>query len=283
MHVQLLTSAIAMAVISAATATEGVESDSITDVSFSKQVEDVMELTQKGDEDEQEEEEEAEEKASDPKDSDTPDMSRKESKDDKSSNFKSNKSKRNKFFSSGSASRSRSRKHPSDEWFAKGICDPDSTAKEDEDICEDIWETICNPDDVVQVADDLCDWLGFTADVGWYDGEDLDYKMDYARVESEEKPPITKQSLMTNSSDDHFTEGMCDPDKLSEEDVDVCNEVWESLCNTDDEIEVDDDFCDWFGFTADVDWAVSGDEFGYVEDEYDSYGSEDRARKNLRG
>ena len=83
---------------------------------------------------------------------------------------------------------------------------------------------------------------------------------------------------------------MCDPDKSKRSKNDICNEVWDSLCNPDDEMEVDDDFCDWIGFTADVDWASFS--IDYFEGEYDasdsyesyeSYDSEDRARKNLRG
>ena len=300
MRSQLLTSVLTMAVISAArAASEGVEveTDRITNISFSKQVEGAMGLTQKGDESKQEENEE---KASDTNGSDKPDTSRKESKHILSSDSKS-KSKRSSLSSSVSDSKSRSRsRNSSDEWFVEGICDPDNTANEDLALCEDIWETICNPDDEVPVADDLCDWLGFTADVDWYEGEDLDFQLEYVKIAHKEKAKMVSSSTHSKSRSQNsptkksrngrFVEGMCDPDKSKHSEEDICNEVWDSLCNPDDEMEVDDDFCDWIGFTADVDWDYSSvDYFEDEDDEYDasdssdSYGSKDRAPKNLRG
>eukprot|EP01083_Nonionella_stella_P185239 674948_1 len=291
-------------VASAASATiEGVEveTDRIADVSFSEQVEGAMGLTQMGDEGTQEE------KASNTKGSDKPAAGSKESKDISSSDDNP-KGKRKGSPISGSVSRSRSRKYPSiDEWFAEGICDPDNTGEEDLDLCEDIWETICNPDDEVSVADELCDWLGFTTDVVWYEGEDFDYELEYVRIAPEEKKESgeigssdskskSKYGSMKNSRNDRFVEAMCDPDKSKPGDEGICNEVWDSLCNPDEETEADDDFCDWIGFTADVEWDYS--DYDYFEDENDlsdsydendssdssdSYGSEDRARKNLRG
>ena len=70
---------------------------------------------------------------------------------------------------------------------------------------------------------------------------------------------------------------MCDPDEVKSADEAVCEDIWEALCSPDEEIEVDDDFCDWLGFTPDVEW-IDGD--GYYEDEY-AY--EGRGHKNLRG
>jgi hypothetical protein len=309
--------------VSAAAATEGVETDSITDVSFSKQVEGAMHLIHKIDEGEKEEKEE---KAPATKGSDKSDTIEKENKGDKPIDFKSN----GKHGSlSGSGSKSRSHKYADNEIFERGfeegICDPDDTAKENEALCEDIWEALCNPDDVAPAADNLCDWLGFTADIVWYEGDDLDYEMEYIRMESQEKAKEDSSSGGGEvSAHDRVVEGMCDPDRPKHRHEDVCNEVWESLCNPDNELDVDDDFCDWLGFTADVDWvfpvydyvdyvkdseyeAYNGDyptpgyfddesnshdsesynwdypEPDNFEDESDSYDSEDMPRKNLRG
>eukprot|EP01083_Nonionella_stella_P096156 270227_1 len=255
-----------------------VETDRIADVSFSKQVEGVMGLTQDGGESKQEE---TVGKASETKGNDKPATTRTESEDSSSSEFKS-KGKPGSFPRPESGSPG-SRDYSSNEVFVEGLCDPDTTAEQDLDLCEDIWETICNPDDEVPVADDLCDWLGLTADVDWYDGEDFDYDLEYAKIVPKEESK-NKYSSMKNSKNGRFAEGMCDPDKSKNNDEKICNEVWDSLCNPDDEMEVDDDFCDWIGFTADVDWDYS--DYDYFEDEddaYDSYDSEDRARKNLRG
>jgi hypothetical protein len=253
----LLTSTMAMAAIGAASAaSEGLETDSITDISFSKQVEGAIEHAQKGGEIEQEEMEDA---ASNSIDNDEPSASSKDS--DQGSNSSDSPS-------PGSGSSAEARK------FEQGFCDPDSTAEEDEEICEDIWETICNPFDEVQATDDLCDWLGFTADVVWYEGKDPEYKLEYVKLGKGKLSHKKSKGL-------RIAGGMCDPDKTRPRDEDVCVEVWESLCNPYDEFEVDDEFCDWIGFTADVEWVYPEDYLAHGS--FDSYSSDDRPRKNLRG
>ena len=47
----------------------------------------------------------------------------------------------------------------------QGLCNPNHTAGEDQDICEDLFTTLCNPDDILPADYEFCDWVGFTADV----------------------------------------------------------------------------------------------------------------------
>ena len=59
---------------------------------------------------------------------------------------------------------------------------------------------------------------------------------------------------------------MCDPDDTAPKDEPLCDDIWETLCGPTVEQPVDDDFCDWIGYTEDVvvEWANSEDyEAGY--------------------
>lgn len=77
---------------------------------------------------------------------------------------------------------------------------------------------------------------------------------------------------------------MCDPGSVDISHVDICEDLWEALCNPDDELPVDDEFCDWIGFTPDVDWNDTGDlvyaKYGGVAS---SSSSGDRARTDQFG
>jgi hypothetical protein len=322
MKFQLLTSAAAMAVFRAASAAAskeaassvGTDRRSLTGISFSQQAEDAIEVFKNGDEGGSKKEK----KASTGGDGNS--RSGKEKKDAMSSNSKSNRSSHSSSSSSSDSSGDRkSHKHSRYGRFTVGMCDPDGTKPEHEDICEDIWETMCNPDDEIEVDDEYCDWLGFTDDVDWVESEDFDYEMVYKKGDDggfkNEKKASTgngdnsrsgKESKHGRSSysksnrsgssssssssgdnksrkystDGRFTEDMCDPDGTKPEHEDICEDIWETMCNPDDEIEFDDEYCDWLGFTDDVEWYDDEDFDFEIEDLYDS---DDRARKNLRG
>jgi len=302
MKIQLLTSAAAMAVLRAASAAAsydkvvssvGTDRRSLTGISFSQQVEDAIEVFKEEDEGGSKKEQ----KMSNVSDGNS--RNQKGKKHDRLTDSNSNRSSR----SSSSISGDR-KSHSSDVRFTEGMCDPDETKHEHMDICEDIWETMCNPDDEIGVDDEYCDWLGFTVDVDWVDDGDFDYEMVYKKTDDEGSEKKVKTSISSksswsqssssaSSSGDHkslkhsrdiwFTEGMCDPDKTKSEHEDICQDIWDTMCNPDDEIRVDDEYCDWLGFTADLEWYGNEDFFYEMEDSVDSYHSNDRFRKNLRG
>eukprot|EP01083_Nonionella_stella_P150508 479590_1 len=155
-----------------------------------------------------------------------------------------------------------------------------------------IWLTLCNPDDEFEVDDEYCDWLGFTANVDWVASEDFDSVLAYKNWDDGEESQKTKKktsSVKGNAkakSRGGFKEGMCDPSNdIKPEHEDICEDVWFTMCNPDDETEVDDEYCDWLGFTADVEWYDVGEDLDYLEmkdliyyeDSYDSSDdSEDR-------
>lgn len=182
----------------------------------------------------------------------------------------------------------------------EGMCNPDTTKPERLTICEDIWLTLCNPDDEFEVDDEYCDWLGFTANVDWVASEDFDSVLAYKNWDDGEESQKTKKKTSSAKGNAKakgrggFKEGMCDPSNdIKPEHEDICEDVWFTMCNPDDETEVDDEYCDWLGFTADVEWYDVGEDLDYLEmkdliyyeDSYDSSDdSEDRhSRKNLRG
>jgi hypothetical protein len=182
----------------------------------------------------------------------------------------------------------------------EGMCNPDTTKPERLAICEDIWLTLCNPDDEFEVDDEYCDWLGFTANVDWVASEDFDSVLAYKKWDDGEESQKTKKKTSSAKGNAKtkgrggFKEGMCDPSNdIKPEHEDICEDVWFTMCNPDDETEVDDEYCDWLGFTADVEWYDVGEDLDYLEmkdliyyeDSYDSSeDSDDRhSRKNLRG
>jgi hypothetical protein len=241
----------------------------ITSTSFSQQAEDAIEEFKDGDEGGSKKEKESS-------------MEEERQKDMAPAKKKSNRS------DNKNSSRSKS--------FSQRMCDPDNTTPKHEDICEDIWYTMCNPDVEMEVDDELCDWLGFTADVDWVenDAEEFEYGMVYKKVDDGKFKKVKEahEGSGENPNSNKFTSGMCDPEDMKDEHEDICDDIWETVCNPNDETYVDDEYCDWFGFTADVEW-YDGEDFDFDNYEVDkmkdlyydsSDSSEDWAhRKNLRG
>jgi hypothetical protein len=60
-------------------------------------------------------------------------------------------------------------------------------------------------------------------------------------------------SVSQDDNDDSIREGLCDPDN-SIVNQDLCEDLFIMLCNPEDILKEDDEFCDWMGLTADVDW-----------------------------
>jgi hypothetical protein len=287
MKLPLLTSAAAMAVLTGTTmavASAEVTSDGI---SFHQQAVDAIEVFKEGDEEGSKKEMESSEGSKDLSSNEY------EEKDPSFSNSESS------YDTSGLSSVSssfsddlRSHKYSKgDVVIMESMCDPDDTKPEHFDICEDIWMTMCNPDDEDEVDDELCDWLGFTSDVAWVADENFEYGMVYERLENDDKKSSSRSKREESTQNRYksnslqFFEGMCDPDgMIKPEHEDICDDIWITMCNPDDEIEVDDEYCDWLGFTADVEWYDVEEDFDYeTEKFYEAYDAEVGARKNLRG
>jgi len=156
----------------------------------------------------------------------------------------------------------------------QGLCNPNHTAGEDQDICEDLFTTLCNPDDILPADYEFCDWVGFTADVDWSDY--VDDELLYAKyVSISSGSSSADHKSPTHDAKHSFKESMCAPESIKPHNEDLCEDIWVVMCAPDVEMEIDDGFCDWVGFTADIEWYYSEDEY----DEYYDWG----ARRNLRG
>ena len=60
-------------------------------------------------------------------------------------------------------------------------------------------------------------------------------------------------SVSQDDNDDSIIEGLCDPEN-SIVNQDLCEDLFIMLCNPEDILQEDDEFCDWMGLTADIDW-----------------------------
>ena len=171
--------------------------------------------------------------------------------------------------------------------FKEGMCNPSSTSEQDRGICEDLFITLCNPDDIaIDEADDtFCNWLGFTSDVDWNDdGEEEDLL--YAKYDSS-STVLSSASADTESSNhqDNFKHSMCTPESIKPHHEDLCDDIWLVVCAPHVEQPVDDAFCDWVGYTEDVDLNYAEDEW-FGSSSYDSTASSsdfDWRKRNLRG
>jgi hypothetical protein len=86
-------------------------------------------------------------------------------------------------------------------------------------------------------------------------GSDLNSSEDdkSLKVKSSGSYQSASVSVSQDDNDDSIREGMCDPDN-SIVNQDLCEDLFIMLCNPEDILEEDDEFCDWMGLTADIDW-----------------------------
>ena len=170
--------------------------------------------------------------------------------------------------------------------FKEGMCNPNSTSQQDRDICEDLFITLCNPDDIaIDKADDtFCNWLGFTADVDWNDEGDEEELL-YAKYDSTTTLSGSSADVESSNRQDHFKQSMCTPGSIKPHHEDLCDDIWFVVCAPHVEQPVDDAFCDWVGYTEDVELKYAEDEW-FDSSSYDSTSSSsdfDWRKRNLRG